>query len=68
MGRKIAVWVLAFCLLAAGGALIAGNMALSGVEKGEPLGITLYECGSEMDGIFWKRTVIPGARSRLRRC
>ena len=52
MGRKIAVWVLAFCLLAAGGALIAGKMALSGVAKGEPLGITLYECGSEMDGIF----------------
>ena len=52
MGRNIAVWVLAFCLLLAGCALFAGNMALSGVEKGEPLGITLYQPGSEVNGVY----------------
>ena len=52
MGRRIAVWALAFCLLLAGGAFLQGQVSLSGVEKGEPLGITLYESDSEVDGVL----------------
>lgn len=52
MGGKILAWVLAVALLLAGGAVLLGTVSLSGVEKGDPLGITLYRTGSEVDGIY----------------
>lgn len=52
MGGKILAWVLAVILLLVGGAVLLGTVSLSGLEKGEPVGITLYRTGSEVDGIF----------------
>ena len=52
MGGKILAWVLAAALVLAGGAVLLGTVSLSGLEKGDPVGITLYQTGSEVDGVF----------------
>ena len=52
MGGKILAWVLAVVLLLAGGSVLLGTASLSGLEKGDPVGITLYQPGSELNGVF----------------